>query len=112
MATPYELGTSPHPPAATPSSGAKFGVFILVIAAIAAGAWFYISRRGPSGVATETAAQSAETSPSPAPSPSVQPVPTASADAAKPGQPTVAPTPAGQPRSGRGTRVRAAGNDP
>ncbi len=112
MATPYELGTSPHPPAASPSSGAKFGVFILVIAAIAAGAWFYISRRDPGGATPEPVAQSAETAPSPTPAPSVQPVASASPVAAKPGQPTGATSPAGQPRARRSVEPRAAGNDP
>lgn len=98
MATSYDLAT-PQPP---PNPAAKFGVFILVIAAMAAGAWFYISRRAPTDVAPETAAESAAA----APSPSVQPTPTASPTPAKAAQSNVATRP-GQPRTGRATNARA-----
>ena len=105
MANPYELGTSPHPPTAQPSAGAKVGVFMLVIAAVAAGAWFYISRRDTSDTRAEAVASAA---PSPAPSPSAQPTATASPAAVNPGQPAATPSPAGQPRAARGTKPRVA----
>lgn len=104
MATSYDLAT-PQPP---PNPVAKLGVFILVVAAIAAGVWFYISRRTPSDAAPETVTASAEAAPSPAPSPSAQPTPTASPTPTKPGQPAVTPGPGSQPRAGRGTKPGAA----
>ena len=98
MATSYDLAT-PQPP---PNPAAKFGVFILVIAAMAAGAWFYISRTAPTGVAPEAAAESAAADPSP----SVQPTPTASPTPAKAAQSNVETRP-GQSRTGRATNARA-----
>ena len=107
MATPYELGTSPHPPTASPSSGAKFGVFMLVVAALAAGAWFYISRRAPSDVSPESVAN-AETTPSPQPTTTGAPAaPTATSAAAAPARPGVTPTPTTQPRAPRSARSAA-----
>jgi hypothetical protein len=93
MATSYELEPPPSHPAA------NLGVIVIVIATLAAGAWFYISRRDAGGAVPEATA-SAETAPSPSPSPSP-----AAAQLEPAG---IAPSPSSQPRGGRADQPRAA----
>ena len=96
MANAYELGTSPHPPNASPSSGSKFGVFILVVAAIAAGAWYYID---PMNSGEDTSAPAASAA---APAPAT---PSAATETTKP---ATSPTPTASPAPSRAPRPREA----
>ena len=105
MANPYELGTSPYPPTASPSSAAKFGVFILVLAVIVAGGWFYVSNRDSGDAASEPVADSA--TPTPSPSPTASPEATAAKGTPKSEPPKDAAASASRPGSGRAARPRA-----
>jgi hypothetical protein len=78
MANDYEFGPPPPPP----HPAAKFGVFVVAVAAIAAGAWFYISRRDAGDAAADPVVASASPSPSPEPSAGASPTATPTASAA------------------------------
>jgi len=87
-------GYDSSPPVQPPSSAAKFGVFIVVVATLAAGAWFYVSRRDSSPSVADSAAAT----------PTAQPAENASP--AAPERPGVAPTPSPQPRTQAASRTR------
>ena len=94
MANGYELGPPPPPP----HPAANLGVFAVVIGAIAAGAWYYISQRDSAAVTTEPVAATAAATPSPSPAASPAALPTPSAAGAvrapKPRAAKAAPPPA------------------